>query len=1010
MNLLEKIYNNISHEKIWGPDGLTPLNNFKANSGGYIACCPNPAHPDKKPSFLMKEGIPAGKCQSCGYYLSWFKATAISLGYENQIVKGKDYWKVINTLTKLNGGMIFEFTTEEKEQYELQHEIQELKNILSIYLHRQLLENVWAEDTCKYLEKRGVPRKYFSRFPMLGFYPQTESVEQFLISEGFSFEAIQESNALQKCFQNCCLIFSYKDELGNTLGFKGRKPSLKIKDIKYQKGFKGEIKDRAIMGLECCNIAIKDGERAVCQEGEFDWLTSQVETLKLYDKTAEFVCFGGSDVKPGKIETLKKSGAKVLYLSFDPDTAGKKATREAIKYAEKIGLCSLIVRLPSGNDPDEYIRSYGFSDYQKCIKNACKSSEWLAREFLNKYTLDSTEGMEKAKIALCEEAKNYKGLTLESFVDLATRPLNVDKNYVLNLIEKQYYQEIKGVEPLPLKSFLPNIPAQEDFMTPTGWILNSGNLIKLSQTKEGPKEIIVAPAPFYVSSRSENIDTRQEKLELTYLRNKKWKTEYQERAILMDHRKIVNLSGMGFPVDSLNCKDIVNFIHSFEALNDEKLPKQTTISGFGWKKEKGAPFFVMPDKAYGTDLSIVFEPEGLGDERLAKALRAEGTLENWLRAINLCVKYPRVMFHIYASFTAPLLELLDAPNFIIDNWGLTSTGKTSVLEITASVWGLPVKEKSGLILPWDATKVSIERVACTFNHLPILLDDSHTANEKIQAKAIYMIGNGMGRIRGAIKGMQKTSNWRTVAFSTGERQLSEITEYEGAKARIIELYGSPFETNKQSELIYKIKADIHSNYGLAGPLFINDIINSGYHESPKILREEYREITSELARLGKDNVSDRMAQYLAAVQVAGRLAEKLFKFGGNPEKIVRNIFTSACGESRQKGNYPERALEHIISWVQGNQNNFDRQDQLATVEKGEVFGVIREGEYIGIFPHKFKEIIKKSEFDFSSVIKIFKDRNWIQTEKEHNQCKIGFRSKMVRMIKFQWDAFRDLWD
>ena len=69
MDVLEKIYNNLNHEKIWGLDGLTPLNNFKANSGGYSACCPNPAHQDNKPSFLMKEGIPAGKCQSCGYHL-----------------------------------------------------------------------------------------------------------------------------------------------------------------------------------------------------------------------------------------------------------------------------------------------------------------------------------------------------------------------------------------------------------------------------------------------------------------------------------------------------------------------------------------------------------------------------------------------------------------------------------------------------------------------------------------------------------------------------------------------------------------------------------------------------------------------------------------------------------------------------------------------------------------------------------------------------------------------------
>jgi hypothetical protein len=153
-----------------------------------------------------------------------------------------------------------------------------------------------------------------------------------------------------------------------------------------------------------------------------------------------------------------------------------------------------------------------------------------------------------------------------------------------------------------------------------------------------------------------------------------------------------------------------------------------------------------------------------------------------------------------------------------------------------------------------------------------------------------------------------------------------------------------------------------------------------------------------------------MSQYFASVQVAGIMAEKLFKFGGDPEKIIKTMFEYTCGENKERGDYPQRALEHIVSWVQGNQNSFDRQDQLATVERGEIFGVIREGEYIGIFPHKFKEIIKKSDFDNSSILKAFKDRDWIQTKKGHNTSLVSFRNKKVRMTKIQWHALKEMWD
>ena len=57
----------------------------------------------------MKEGIPAGKCQSCGYHLTWFNAAAIHSGYKDSRVKGRNFWQVFNTLSGLNGGLQIDF-------------------------------------------------------------------------------------------------------------------------------------------------------------------------------------------------------------------------------------------------------------------------------------------------------------------------------------------------------------------------------------------------------------------------------------------------------------------------------------------------------------------------------------------------------------------------------------------------------------------------------------------------------------------------------------------------------------------------------------------------------------------------------------------------------------------------------------------------------------------------------------------------------------------------------------
>ena len=132
---------------------------------------------------------------------------------------------------------------------------------------------------------------------------------------------------------------------------------------------------------------------------------------------------------------------------------GKAATRDAIKYSEASGICSFVVELPPRTDPDEYIKHNGLPAFQNLVKNAWKASEWLSKEFLSKFSLDKKEDLERAKIALLEEAKTYKGLLLDSFIEVTTKALNLDKSYILELVKKQHQEEVKGTEALSLKSF-----------------------------------------------------------------------------------------------------------------------------------------------------------------------------------------------------------------------------------------------------------------------------------------------------------------------------------------------------------------------------------------------------------------------------------------------------------------------------------------------------------------------------------------------------------------------------
>ncbi len=71
-----------------------------------------------------------------------------------------------------------------------------------------------------------------------------------------------------------------------------------------------------------------------------------------------------------------------------------------------------------------------------------------------------------------------------------------------------------------------------------------------------------------------------------------------------------------------------------------------------------------------------------------RGLRAEA-----LRTYEACCKalhrYPKAIAGVYFSLATPFLEIIDAPNFVVD-WAYgNSKGKTTVLRVAGSCWGNP---------------------------------------------------------------------------------------------------------------------------------------------------------------------------------------------------------------------------------------------------------------------------------------------------------------------------------
>jgi len=113
------------------------------------------------------------------------------------------------------------------------------------------------------------------------------------------------------------------------------------------------------------------------------------------------VCISGTALTVKHIPMIKKFTSRV-YLCFDQDNAGRNATNSAIETLKNQELEVKIILLPSGKDPDEFIKSGG--DFSACIANALSPVGYILR------TQEYSGHNEKKEIAgkLLDIVKNYR--------------------------------------------------------------------------------------------------------------------------------------------------------------------------------------------------------------------------------------------------------------------------------------------------------------------------------------------------------------------------------------------------------------------------------------------------------------------------------------------------------------------------------------------------------------------------------------------------------------------------
>ncbi len=126
---------------------------------------------------------------------------------------------------------------------------------------------------------------------------------------------------------------------------------------------------------------------------------------------------------------------------------------------------------------------------------------------------------------------------------------------------------------------------------------------------------------------------------------------------------------------------------------------------------------------------------------------ARGTIDDWRNgAAKLASGNVLPVLAISAALAGPLLRLAGIEGGGVHFFGQSSRGKTTLLQMAASVWGRG--GTPGYVRSWRATANGLEGAAAGTTDTALILDELSVVEARDAAAAIYGLANGSGKARG----------------------------------------------------------------------------------------------------------------------------------------------------------------------------------------------------------------------------------------------------------------------
>lgn len=425
---------------------------LKKRGANYWGCCP--FHNEKTPSFCVSPQKGIFKCFGCG---EGGDAITFLMKINNQ-----SFAEVIKDLAMQFGIELPQSKSGSKEYGEEKQQVKAILQKACDYYYNNLLTLPEAKSALEYLEKRGITRQIIDEYK-LGYSKKGYTDLQNHFKSEFIPSVMEKSGLTVKTekgetvdrFRHRIMI-PIRDEAGNVIAF-GARAIESNQNPKYLNSPDTLLynKSRVLYGIDVAKNEMIKEDYVVIMEGYFDVISAQAAGLK------NAVASCGTALTVDHVKLIAKySKSRKIYLAFDTDSAGLKATQrstDVIKEAfEGLGnlkifdqsysalsddkyTCEIRVVAPfDSKDPDEYIREYGIDEYKKYIKQAPLLLDFELEQVLKEYNSDFSPSdklkLVKKIMPLIEEIPN--NIVQNEYIKIISDRIDIDEKALIREVNR----------------------------------------------------------------------------------------------------------------------------------------------------------------------------------------------------------------------------------------------------------------------------------------------------------------------------------------------------------------------------------------------------------------------------------------------------------------------------------------------------------------------------------------------------------------------------------------------